>query len=325
MSIDKEELEKILEIENKLVKIQELEKKMGQPDFWQNRQEAEKVSKKYSQLKELVDRFKKANSQEELEALEAQALLSEKFDNNNAILAISAGTGGVDAQDWAEILLRMYLRFAKNQNWQTQIVDKQAGKEAGIKSATIYLKSNNDPVYGLLKAESGVHRLVRKSPFNAQNLRQTSFALVDVSPEVEEQEVELKESDLNIETFRSSGPGGQSVNTTDSAVRITHQPSGLAVSVQNEKSQLKNKQMALKILSAKIAKRKEEELKKKVNQAKTETQTAKWGNQIRSYIFDPYQMVKDHRTNKESKDVDKVLDGQLMPFIKSYLKKEASK
>ncbi len=316
----KEELKEILKIGDKEEQIKELEKKMGQPDFWNNQKKAKKLSKKYSNLTELVDEFEKASSQEELEQLETKALLSGRFDDNNAIITISAGTGGVDAQDWAEMLLRMYLRFAKNQGWQTELIDKQVGNEAGIKSATIYLKGPK--AYGLLKAESGVHRLVRKSPFNAQGLRQTSFALVDVSPEVEEEEVELKDSEIKVETFRSSGPGGQSVNTTDSAVRLTHQPSKMSVSVQNEKSQQKNKQMALKILASKLAKRREEELEQKVEQVKGETQEAKWGNQIRSYVLDPYQLVKDHRSNKEIKNTDRVLDGDILSLIKSVLKEK---
>lgn len=321
--MDKKELKKILKIEQKEAQLAKLEKEMGQPNFWQNQEKAQRLSKKYAGLKELLDSFHSAKTKEELEELEIMAILSNKFDQHNAIISISAGTGGADAQDWSEMLMRMYLRFCQNQNWQTELIDQQPGKEAGIRSATIYTQGNF--AHGLLKAESGVHRLVRKSPFNAQSLRQTSFALVDVAPEVETEEAELKEADLEIDTFRSSGPGGQSVNTTDSAVRIKHKPTDLTVSVQNEKSQLKNKQLALKILSAKLAKLEEDKIKDKINSAKGETKAAQWGNQIRSYILDPYQLVKDHRTEQEEKNVDKVLGGQLMNFIKSYLKKEASR
>jgi len=320
MTINKQELGKALKIDEKKEQIEKLERKMSRPTFWQNQKNAEKLSKKYSDLTKLVRQFESASSQEKLEKLEAEILLSDKFDHSNAIITISAGTGGVDAQDWAEMLLRMYLRFCDNQGWQKELIDKQIGNEAGIKDATIYIKGSS--AYGLLKAESGVHRLVRKSPFNTQGLRQTSFALVDVSPEVEEQEAELNQSELKIEAFRSSGPGGQSVNTTDSAVRVTHQPTKISVSVQNEKSQFKNKQMALKILASKLAKIKEEELEKKVENMKGETQQAKWGNQIRSYVLDPYQLVKDHRSKIETKDTKKILDGKLLPLIKSVLKEE---
>lgn len=311
-------MKKLLKIEEKEKQIKEIEAEMTEPGFWQDQKKATELSQKLTEIKEIVERFKKAKTEKELAELETKALLQGKYDQANAFLTVSAGTGGIDAQDWAEMLLRMYLRFAENQGWAKRILNKKAGKEAGIKNAIVSIKG--PLVYGYLKAESGVHRLVRKSPFNAQNLRQTSFALVDVIPEIETKEVELKDEDLKIETFRASGPGGQSVNTTDSAVRVTYLPTKETVSVQNEKSQLQNKRVALKILGAKLAQRKEEEQKAEVKKVQGEVKTAKWGNQIRSYVLDPYQQVKDHRTELTIKDVKSVLDGKIYPFIKAYLK-----
>jgi len=316
--MDKERLKKLLKIDQKKEQVKKIEKRMADPDFWQNRERATELSQRMAQIKEIIQKFEESDTADSQTELETQALLQGKYDHRNAFLTISAGTGGVDAQDWAEMLLRVYLRFAESQGWIAKILNKKTGKEAGIKNATLSIKGML--AYGYLKAESGVHRLVRKSPFNAQNLRQTSFALVDVIPEIENKEIELKNKDLKFETFRASGPGGQSVNTTDSAVRVTYLPSNDSVSVQNEKSQLQNKRVAVKILAAKLARRKEEEQKIKLQKAKGEIKTAKWGNQIRSYVLDPYQQVKDHRTGESSKDVDSVLDGRILPFIKTYLR-----
>ncbi len=317
--MEKKELAKLLKIKEKKAQIKEIEREMAEPSFWQNRKRAREISQKLTGLKDLVERFEKAETEKDLAQLETQALLQGKYDQSNVYLTISAGTGGTDAQDWAEMLLRIYLRFAESQGWSAKILAKKDGKEAGIKDATIYIKSPQ--AFGYLKAESGVHRLVRKSPFNAQHLRQTSFALVDVVPEVECKEVELKDEEIKVETFRASGPGGQSVNTTDSAVRVTHLPTKERVSVQNEKSQLQNKKIALKILAAKLTQAKEQEQKTEVQKARGELKIAKWGNQIRSYVLDPYQQVKDHRTNKTIKNVKSVLDGNIYPFIEAYLKK----
>jgi peptide chain release factor 2 len=291
---------------------------MAKSDFWTEREKANQIAKDYSNLKEEIGEFEAADSEEKLKNLEVITLFSGKYDANNAIVEISAGTGGVEAQDWAEMLMRMYLRYAERKSLKADLIDKNTGTEAGIKDATIIIKGHN--AFGLLKSESGVHRLVRQSPFNAQHLRQTSFALVDVTPEIESpKELEIRDEDLRIDTFRSSGHGGQSVNTTDSAVRITHLLSKIVVSVQNERSQLQNKETAMKILRSKLAVLQSQEHKAEVASAKGETKQAAWGNQIRSYVLHPYKMVKDHRTNFESKDAESVLDGNIDGFIQSYL------
>ncbi|MBU2595544.1 peptide chain release factor 2 [Patescibacteria group bacterium] len=320
MSIEekKEKLAKILNIEAKKNRLLEIEKEMAESDFWTDREKANQISQDYSNLKKEINEFEAADTEEKFKKLEVLTLFSGKYDANNAIVEISAGTGGVEAQDWAEMLLRMYLRYAEKKDLKADLIGKNTGTEAGIKDATIIIKGHN--AFGLLKSESGVHRLVRQSPFNAQHLRQTSFALVDVTPEIESpKELEIKDEDLRIDTFRSSGHGGQSVNTTDSAVRITHLPTKISVSVQNERSQLQNKETAMKILRSKLAKLQTEEHKAEVATAKGETKQAAWGNQIRSYVLHPYKMVKDHRTDYESKDAEGVLDGNIDGFIQSYL------
>jgi peptide chain release factor 2 len=320
----KEKLAKLLSIEAKKKRLIEAESQMAKSDFWEDREKANQISKDYSNLKEEIGEFEAADTEEKLKDLEVLTLFSGKYDPNNAILEISAGTGGVEAQDWAEMLMRMYLRYGDKKGLKTEIIDKNTGAEAGIKNATIIIKGHN--AFGLLKSESGVHRLVRQSPFNAQHLRQTSFALVDVTPEIESpKELEINDDDLRIDTFRSSGHGGQSVNTTDSAVRITHLPSKIAVAVQNERSQLQNKETAMKILRSKLAVLQSEEHKAKVAAAKGETKQAAWGNQIRSYVLHPYKMVKDHRTNFETKNAEAVLDGDLDNFINSYLEWSSQK
>jgi len=260
-----------------------------------------KLQKDYSQLKE-------------------QLKFNGPYDDHDAIVSIHAGAGGTDAQDWAQMLLRMYVRFAEAHKLKIKMIDESAGEEAGIKSATFEL--SGDFIYGQLKGEHGVHRLVRLSPFNADHLRQTSFAKVEVMPLVERpDEVELDDKDLKIDVYRSGGHGGQSVNTTDSAVRITHIPTGITVAIQNERSQLQNKETAMTVLRSRLAQLQLEQHRDHLSELKGPNQSAEWGNQIRSYVLHPYKQVKDLRTNHETSDPDKVLDGGLDPFINAYLDK----
>lgn len=257
------------------------------------------------------------------QTLEFSLLFSGPHDAKNAIVAVHAGAGGTDAQDWAEMLLRMFVRYAESKNWQVKLVDESRGTEAGIKSVTFFVAGRY--AYGHLKGEHGVHRLVRQSPFNADALRQTSFALVEVLPEVDEEtEVEIKPEDLRIDTFMSGGKGGQSVNTTYSAVRIVHLPTKITVSCQNERSQMQNKETALKILKSKLVRLQEEKREKERLQLRGAYQSAEWGNQIRSYVLHPYKMVKDHRTEVESSDPEAVLNGGLDHFVEGYLRWQAA-
>jgi peptide chain release factor 2 len=323
---------------------------MNKQDFWADQERAVKIAKRAEELdsevnewtelkKEITDleelvavaakeddmsiaddaHEKYTELKDKFEKLEFYVLFSGKHDNNNAILSIHAGTGGVDAQDWAEILMRMYLRFAEKMKWKAEIVDYTAGNEAGIKSLTINI--NGRWAYGYLRSEAGVHRLVRISPFDAEAMRHTSFSLVEVIPELPETEnIELKDEELRIDVFRSSGPGGQSVNTTDSAVRIVHKPTGLTVTCQTERSQHQNKETAMKILKSKLFKLREDEKEKEEQKLRGEMQKADWGKQIRSYVMQPYKMVKDHRTNFETEDINSVLDGELRGFMEAYLR-----
>ena len=303
----KAEIEEMSQIETELSELLELSKIISETD--------EKSNEERTEIEEKVLELEKKISK-----LEFQAMMSGKYDRSDAIISFYAGAGGVDAQDWAEMLLRMYLRFAEKNHYKTKIVDEARGQEAGIKSATVEI--NGAFAYGKLRSENGVHRLVRLSPFNSDNLRQTSFALVDVMPVIENiSEVEINEKDLRIDVYRSGGAGGQGVNTTDSAVRILHIPTGIMATCQNERSQMQNKEEAMKILKAKLHKRYLEEQEKEKNQIRGESVSNEWGSQIRSYVIHPYKLVKDHRTKYEETDAEKVLEGNLDGFIESYLKK----
>jgi peptide chain release factor 2 len=314
-------------------------------DFWNNSDEAQQTMKRLSHLQSRVEPWQTlsqsvddvvdmialndasmdvelgtqlASLQHNFDELRAELRFSGPYDDRSAILSIHAGAGGTDAQDWARMLLRMYARYAEKSNWKVTTVDESAGEEAGIKSVTLEIEG--PLVYGKLKGEHGVHRLVRLSPFNADNLRQTSFAKVEVMPEIDSPEtIEIDEKDLKIDVYRSGGHGGQSVNTTDSAVRITHLPTGIVVAIQNERSQLQNRETAMTILRSRLAQLQLEQHAEKVSELKGPNEQAAWGNQIRSYVLHPYKQVKDLRTKHESSDPDAVLDGSLDPFIDAYL------
>ncbi len=291
----------------------------------------ENLEKRINDIEEFVDIAKSPNEmrdvemeleelEKEIDGLEFRVLFSGEYDRNNAILEIHSGAGGVDAQDWAEMLLRMYSRFSERNNFKSILIDESKGAEAGIKSAVLEIEGFY--AYGYLKAEKGVHRLVRLSPFNANNLRQTSFALVEVMPVIEDiEEVKINPKELRIDTYRSSGAGGQHVNKTDSAVRITHIPTGIVASCQSERSQLQNKERAMKLLKAKLHDKFLEERDRKKSKLRGEFQSAEWGSQIRSYVLHPYKMVKDHRTKHETANTERVLDGELNDFIEAYLRK----
>ena len=326
---------------------------MSQPDFWDDSQEAQKIAQKLdrvkkklkfiSNLKEEIEEFevylelineeegleeelsqKIKTVKQQLERMELQTRLNGEYDKNNAVLAINPGAGGTESQDWAEMLLRMYNRWAENNDYKVQTLNLMPGEEAGIKNATLLIEG--DFSFGHLKGERGVHRLVRISPFDSSGRRHTSFASVDVMPEIDDDvDIDIDESNLKIETYRASGAGGQHVNKTESAVRITHQPTGTVVQCQNERSQHKNKRTAMKILKAQLLEMKKEAKAEKVDELRGEHKDIAWGNQIRSYVLHPYKMIKDHRTNFEEGNVDKVLDGELDEFIEAYLKQEGLK
>ncbi len=257
--------------------------------------------------------------QEEIEKREFDAMLSGEYDRGNALLAIHAGAGGNDAQDWAEMLQRMYLRWAEKRGYKTETLDLTPGEEAGLKSTTISISGLY--AYGYLRSEKGVHRLVRISPFDSSNRRHTSFVLVEILPQVEDdQDININPSDLRIDTFRSGGAGGQSVQKNDTAVRITHLPTGIVASCQNERSQTQNREMAIKVLKGRLVALKQQERKGKIEELRGEYQKAEWGSQIRSYVLHPYHMIKDHRTEFEMGNTEAVLNGELDPFIESYLR-----
>ncbi len=261
-----------------------------------------------------VDRLQK-----KIKVLEFQSLLSEPDDRRNIIMAINAGAGGTEAQDWAEMLFRMFMRWCEDRGMKFQVIDYLAGDEAGIKNVTFTV--NGPYAYGHLKSEHGIHRMVRISPFDATGRRHTSFASVSVLPEVDTDiQIEIDDKDLRIDTFKASGPGGQHVNKTSSAIRITHSPTGIVVQCQNEKSQHRNREMAMKVLKARLYELERSKLDQKKQEMHQTQKEIAWGSQIRSYVFNPYQMVKDHRTNTEVGNVDKVMDGGIDPFIDAYLR-----
>ena len=297
----KKEILEVEEIENKLKNLEEL------AEISESKKDQAEIEKELEEISEIISR------------LEFKTLFDQEYDRNDAIINIMSGAGGVDAQDWSEMLLRMYLKWAQINNFKAKLMDETRGQEAGIKSATLEISGSF--AYGYLKSEAGVHRLVRLSPFNADNLRQTSFALVEIMPVISEmKEVLINPQDLRIDVYRSSGAGGQSVNTTDSAVRITHIPTGVVSACQNERSQLQNKEQAMKILKAKLHKKYLEEVEEEKRKLRGESLSAEWGSQIRSYVIHPYKMVKDHRTKHETAQAESVLEGNLNEFMESYLK-----
>lgn len=341
---DLDQASKKIRLHQKQSELDEYNEQIANPDFWKDAKEAAEVSKKQSALKQEIDPWleliKEVDDLHELLALKDDSLLTDisaqvekcqkifdelkgqlrysgPFDARAAIFSIYAGAGGTDAQDWAEMLLRMYLRWCEANNYKTKIVDQSSGDEAGIKSATVEI--DGPLAYGKLKNEQGVHRLVRLSPFNSDNLRQTSFAKVDVLPKIDKPEdIDIDDKDLKIDVYRAGGHGGQSVNTTDSAVRITHIPTGVVASIQNERSQLQNKEMAMTILRSRLIQLQLEQHAEKVSELKGPNEQAAWGNQIRNYVLHPYKMVKDLRTNVETSDTDGVLNGNINNFIDSF-------
>jgi len=327
-------LEKFEQIKSKMnptsikEEIANLEARTYDADFWKDSKAAADVMKRINSMKkeiediEMMELLLAENELKDAEKLitsyEIHLFLSGTYDKGDAIFAIHAGQGGTEAMDWTEMLFRMYTRYFEKKGWKWEEIDRVAGEEAGIKSVILNVYGNF--AYGYLKAEAGVHRLVRQSPFNADKLRQTSFALVEVLPVLEQQEeLDLDPKELKIETKTASGHGGQSVNTTYSAVRITHLPTGLTVSIQNERSQTQNKEQALKILKSKLKKLEEERRIQEKLKLRGEFKSAEWGNQIRSYTLHPYKLVKDHRSGYETSDAENVLEGNLEDFIEKYL------
>ena len=341
----------IFDIQSKLDKIAELEKITREPDFWNDNEKAQSVLKEINVLnswteawdkgqkehEELIlllelaseeedeDTFKEVASglgtlKETLTDLEFRRMLGGEDDDRNAILTIHPGAGGTESQDWAEMLFRMYLRYCQRRGFEANVMDHQDGDEAGIKSVSIEIVGSS--AYGYLKAEAGVHRLVRISPFDSNKRRHTSFASVFVFPELDQDiDIEINPNDLRIDTYRASGAGGQHVNKTSSAVRITHLPSGIVVQCQNERSQHQNKANAMKILTARLYQKEKEEENRKKEAMESQKKDIAWGSQIRSYVFHPYNMVKDHRTNVETSNIQQVMDGDLDAFIREYLLK----
>jgi peptide chain release factor 2 len=338
----------IFDLDAKERRLHEIETEMGSPSFWEDGRRAQDLVRERSELARLLTQVRALSTQAEdlgvllelaaetgdesvtpeieegasrvrrdLDALELQVMLSGAHDAKHAILSIHPGAGGTESQDWAQMLMRTYLRWCERAGFAAEVVDLLPGEEAGIKSVTITVKG--ECAYGYLRGESGVHRLVRISPFDAQKRRHTSFASVSVIPEVEDVEVAVRDDEIRIDVFRSSGPGGQGVNTADSAVRITHLPTGVVVQCQNERSQLRNRDTAMRILKSRLFELAERKQREELSELTGEKKEIAFGSQIRSYTFHPYQLIKDHRTGVEVGNVDAVMDGDLDPFIKGYL------
>ncbi|KAA6450806.1 peptide chain release factor 2 [Bacillus swezeyi] len=343
-----------LDLETKEARISELEEQMADPDFWGDQQKAQTIISEANALKDYVNTYNnlseahedlqmthdllkedpdpdlQAELVNELKSLtkrfnefELQLLLSEPYDKNNAILELHPGAGGTESQDWGSMLLRMYTRWAERRGFKVETLDYLPGDEAGIKSVTLLIKGHN--AYGYLKAEKGVHRLVRISPFDSSGRRHTSFVSCDVMPEFNEEiDIDIRTEDIKVDTYRASGAGGQHVNTTDSAVRITHLPTGVIVTCQTERSQIKNRERAMKMLKSKLYQRRIEEQQAQLDEIRGEQKEIGWGSQIRSYVFHPYSLVKDHRTNTEMGNVQAVMDGDIDSFIDAYLRSKLS-
>jgi peptide chain release factor 2 len=345
---DTQDLKSKISLDQKEQRILELEAAMQAEGFWNDNESAQHITQEYNHVKTFFDfwtnleknslellgliKSEKQDAEESKDYLEKQVedlekqynenrlvlLLSKKYDDHNAVFSIHAGAGGTDAQDWADMLLRMIMRYCEKKSFKTDVIELSKGSEAGLKSVTVQV--HGQFAYGLLKSEAGVHRLVRLSPYNPAHTRETSFALLELIPLLEESEaVTLDPKDIEIEATTSSGHGGQSVNTTYSAIRITHKPTGLKVSIQNERSQHQNKEIALKILTAKVQAVEDEKTAKEKKELRGEYKSAEWGNQIRSYVLHPYKLIKDHRTDFESTDPDSVLNGDLDDFVEKYL------
>ena len=343
--------EVIFDLDSHEQELEKIEKLMATPGFWQKDQEdVSRLSQERAWLREQIDTWQTlhketedasllaeiayeekdettlkevsrdvARLQKEINSLELKSLLGDPDDKRNAIVAINAGAGGTEAQDWVEMLFRMYTRWGEDKGMEVEVIDYLPGDEAGIKNVTFTVTGSY--AYGHLKSEHGIHRMVRISPFDATGRRHTSFASVSVLPEVDTDiTIEIDENDLRIDTYRASGPGGQHVNKTSSAVRITHLPTGIVVQCQNEKSQHRNKEMAMKVLRSKLYEAEKEKLDQKKHEIHQTQKEIAWGSQIRSYVFNPYRMVKDHRTNTEEGNVDRVMDGGIEPFIDAYLR-----